>query len=87
MMASTIAEVSVNDTFIRVDQKISPREFAACADILPDDLYEDLTGKRPGAALSNGSTSRRRARDCVPTIAAIPCRQLKCSAVPSNLSE
>ena len=51
MMASTIAEVSVNDTFIRVDQKISPREFAACADILPDDLYEDLTGKREAARL------------------------------------
>jgi hypothetical protein len=51
MNASTIAEVSVNDTFIRVDLEIGPADFAAFADILPDDLYEGVTGKREAARL------------------------------------
>jgi len=51
MMASTIAEVFVNDTFVRVDLEIGPRDFTAFADILPDDLYEELTGMREAVRL------------------------------------
>ncbi|HIF01613.1 MAG TPA: hypothetical protein EYG03_16820 [Planctomycetes bacterium] len=46
MSASTIAEVSVNDGSVGVDLEIGIRDLAAFADILPDDVYEKLTGNR-----------------------------------------
>lgn len=46
MSASTIAEVSVNDQSVSLQLEIGIRDLAAFADILPDEVYEKLTGNR-----------------------------------------
>jgi len=46
MSASTIAEVSVDDRSVRLDLEIGSQDLAVFADILPDDVFEKLTGNR-----------------------------------------
>jgi hypothetical protein len=44
MSASTIAEVFINDSSVRVDLEIGVQDLEVFSDVLPDDVYEKLTG-------------------------------------------